>query len=509
MKLKYLAVGVFSLVFATFGANPAVAKGSELKFHSSVIAISQSDGDDGTVDVMIHDIVVGVIVNGDTEIGESGEEIGLEDLSVGDFVRVNAFFSDTGLVADEIEVLDVRHEQFRFRGEISAVGTLGDDTVVTLLGVDVIIGEDTAVTRRGNGDGIEALASDIIVGDLANISGGVSDGFLLAHRVHVGTREQGNIELEGEVLEYSDTQLIMELEGGAAVPVMFDDATSIVGELGEGVFIEVEGQLQADLSLLAFEVVADRDGDGDADDDHERGKRGDSNSTIGRCKPGMPRPAVVGLCDKFDFDGDDGERKENDDEREEGDDNKGDDRKENANDKAKEDDERKNDDAKEEKEREENDESDEAREEDDDGKEVDGDVNEEDDNDGDKEDANVESVEVGAETFLGANDGEVEGFAGFHYEAEGGFVEQELKLVLEGVEPGGEFEVLVYLGDMVVILGVVESNQDGVIRVEFESGTDAEGESIDGLLPEGMDVRDITAIGVLQGDEVLVAGEFD
>lgn len=282
MKLSTKLIGIISLIALTMSANTVSAKGGELKFHSVVVAVSQTAGDAGSVTATIHGADVPIIVNGDTEIVESGEEIGLGDVSAGDFIKVNSFFSDEGLVADEIEILDVRQEQFRFRGAISAVDNVAEDTVITLLGTDVTITSDTDITRRGSGNGNDVPATDLLAGDLVNVSGVVDDGLLVATRIHVGSREQGNIELEGEIVTASDTEITLSIEGGVELIIVIDDDTSIVGELVQGVFVEVEGQLLEDLSLIAFEIVADDDGDGDADDDNDRGKKGDKHSNNGR-----------------------------------------------------------------------------------------------------------------------------------------------------------------------------------------------------------------------------------
>jgi hypothetical protein len=281
VKAKLLSTIALASLLSLFQTT-LLAKGGEIKFTSTIISVSQSDSDIGSIEVAIHSVTVPIIINGDTELTEAGEEISLAELPAGAFVRIDSFFSDEGLVADEVEVVDKRDEQFRFRGEIDAVDLVAGNTVVTLLGVDVTLVDDTDITRRGRGSGNDIAATDLVVGDLVNVSGSLSEGSLVATRVHVGTREQGNIELEGDITSVADSQISITIDGGTELVVFFDENTSVVGELAEGVFVEAEGQLQADLSLLAFEIVTDEDGDGDADDDNRRGKRGDENSNIGR-----------------------------------------------------------------------------------------------------------------------------------------------------------------------------------------------------------------------------------
>ncbi|MFN3163062.1 MAG: DUF5666 domain-containing protein [Pseudohongiellaceae bacterium] len=281
--MKFRLFGSLALICAfSLLANAALAKEGEIKFTSTVISVSQSDSDVGAIEVTIHDIVVPIIVNGDTELEEAGEEISLADLTAGAFVRIDSFFSAEGLVAEEVNVVDQRGEQFRFRGELDAVDQVSESTVITLLGVDVTLVADTDITHRGTAGGNKIPAADLSQGDLVNVSGTLSNGILVASRVHVGTREQGAIELEGNITAVADSQISIAIEGGSELIIFIDEQTSVVGDLAEGVFVEAEGQLQSDLSLLAFEIVTDEDGDGDADDDNRRGERGDENSNRGR-----------------------------------------------------------------------------------------------------------------------------------------------------------------------------------------------------------------------------------
>ncbi len=280
MNIFRINVKLAGIFLAILFAEGALAKGAELKFESLVILVAQTAANEGSITVTIHDVQVPVIVNGDTEIEESGEEVGLADISAGDFIKINAFFADEGLVADEVKVLDERTEQFRLRGSISAVDPTGGTNIITLLGVDVTIDGSTRIARRGSDPTL--VPGDLMVGDEVNVRGGASNGVLSALRVEVGAREQGNIELEGEITAVSDTALTISIEGGTNLSIVIDGDTSIVGSLAVGGFVEVEGRLLSDLSLLAYEIAVDEDGDGDADDDSRRGSRGDEHSQNGR-----------------------------------------------------------------------------------------------------------------------------------------------------------------------------------------------------------------------------------
>lgn len=270
---QILAILIFSLVFSY-----ANARGTDLKFQSVVSAVSQTDSNEGTVTVSIHGLDIAVVVNGDTEIEESGEEVDLAAISAGDFVEVNSFLSDLGVVADEIKILEERTEQFRFRGTVTNLDVLGDSTLITVMGVEIELDASTEVRRRGTGSSDAASTSDIVVGDTVNVRGGLVAGKLLASRLHLGTRDPGNIELEGEVLSASDTAISLQLESGGAIEIVIDENTVTSGDPAVGAFVEIEGQLRSDTSLIAFDLVVDEDGDGDADDDNRRGSDNDETN---------------------------------------------------------------------------------------------------------------------------------------------------------------------------------------------------------------------------------------
>ena len=183
MRFETLFLNVILLTLLLLSCGLAQSQSSDLKFHSVVSAVNQTDTAEGTITVSIHGLDVDVVVNGDTEIEESGEEIDLVSISAGDFVAISSYISDLGIVADEIHVLDTRIEQFRLRGFITATDTVAETTFVTLLGVEVTVDGDTKIVRRGT-DNLLA-PTELSVGDLANVRGTFKDGVLLVTRIHV------------------------------------------------------------------------------------------------------------------------------------------------------------------------------------------------------------------------------------------------------------------------------------------------------------------------------------
>lgn len=422
MKLQQKLILGLSLFLAVFSSSMVMAKGSELKFNSLVVSVSQTGDNEGVVTVSIRDADVPVIVNIDTEIEESGEEINLAGISAGDFVQVSAFFADEGLVADEIEILDERSQQFRLRGSITATDTVGDSTVITVMGVEVTLDSSTAITRRGSGNGNAVLPTELVVGDEVNVRGGLADGALRGERIHVGNREQGIIELEGEISAITESGFTLNIEGGGSTDIIVDDSTAVRGDIAVDAFVEIEGQLNSNLSVIAFEVVIDVDGDGDADDDNQRGRRGSGNSGNGN-----------------------------------GNGNNG-----NGNGNS-------------------------------------GDDDDDDDN---------ESIDVGAEITLSSDSSDVSGKAETSYEEENGEVEQELEIELEDAAAGTIFTLTVFFGEESVEFGTTTADELGLVEVKFETGDDDADQDLSTLLPDGLDVRDITAVQVLVDGSIVLEGSF-
>ena len=271
-KLAGLVLGIL-----LFNPLAVLAKGAEFKFESFVIAVSQSDTDLATVVVSLHGVDLPLIVNGDTEIRSGGDEIDIVDLSIDDFVKVDAFFSAEGIVAEEIAVLDERGEQFRLSGRLTGNTELDGNIFLELLGLDIKVDDSANITRRNVGSGNSVPASDLVAGDEVNVRGTFENDELLATHIHVGSREQGGIELEGEIFGLTDNSFKLNLSSGGKLVVVFDDNTEISGELADGKLVELEGRFAENLSILAFELVVDEDGDGDADDDNRRKGRGRGN----------------------------------------------------------------------------------------------------------------------------------------------------------------------------------------------------------------------------------------
>jgi len=273
-------------VSGLFIQSGAIAASSDIDF-TSIITSKTSINDTTTVTVTLHGIEVDLVVNDGTDIEVGGEEATFDDLNIDDFVRVEAFFADEGIVAEEINVLDSQKEEFRIRGIVQATIASEENIILTVLNVDITVPPDTDITRRGSRSGNDVPAAELLVGDIVNVFGHYEDMELLARRIHVGNRPQGLIELDGKITSLTsdgeDPTSITVLVGEITeVVVLIDENTNIGGTLAVDGFVEVKGQLDENLNLLGYEIVVDEDGDGDGDDDHPRGRgKGKGNNGNG------------------------------------------------------------------------------------------------------------------------------------------------------------------------------------------------------------------------------------
>lgn len=158
--------------------SPAVlAKGSELKFKAAIAEINQRAEGVSTVIVSLFsestDFDITVIVDANTKIESNGNEIDLSELEIGGYIKVSAFFSEAGIVAEEIDFLDGRLGQFRMLGQ-RREGHVEFDGVITqsdsnFLSVETHNGTILSVVI----DGDTKIRGDLSVGVYAEV-----DGFL-------------------------------------------------------------------------------------------------------------------------------------------------------------------------------------------------------------------------------------------------------------------------------------------------------------------------------------------
>lgn len=275
LKASYFIV---PLLAAMSLSNTVWAKGSELKFESTVSEITETESGLGVIKILVKGFHVPVLVDEDTKIENEGDGIDFLDLVVGDSVRIEAYFEDSAIVAEEIRILERDWEQFRFRGEITDIEfaatptatTSLDATRITVLGVDVFVDGETKITRRGSGEGNDVPPSDLMTGDQVDVSGSYTDSLLWADRIKVGERELGDIEIEGEFLESTADGFYIDLRESGKIRVIVDENTEVDGDLTEGSSVKVEGVLNESIQVLATEVDVQEGGKDDKDKEDEK-----------------------------------------------------------------------------------------------------------------------------------------------------------------------------------------------------------------------------------------------
>ena len=267
----------FLILLVLVFVSPAVlAKGSELEFKATIAEINQPAEGDSTVTVSLFsessDFDIMIIVDTNTKIESNGNEIDLSELEIGDYIKVSAFFSDAGIVAEEIDLLDGRIGQFRLRGLIDGVPSSGADTQVELLGILVLVNSATRIRDRSRDQ--DGTVDSLVVGELIDAKGRIVDDVFVARRIILGQRREGHVEFDGVITQSDNNLLAVVTHNRTTLDVVIDGDTRIRGDLLVGAYVEVDGFLNEQLQVVADKIKVDSDGNGDAGDDDRRDKRG-------------------------------------------------------------------------------------------------------------------------------------------------------------------------------------------------------------------------------------------
>src|SRR5207249_131940 len=169
-------------------------KGNDVRFFATVVRIDLTSPTQGAITLRVVALEVPVRITNDTEFEAHGDSVGLSGLQTGDFVKVSGFFVNSAIVAREIEVIDRGSGGFRLRGPITAVRLSSSGTIITVLGVDVLVDTNTRLERRGSDSGF--TAADLAFGLFVDTQGTTREGQFLATRVKAGHREEDAIRVE-------------------------------------------------------------------------------------------------------------------------------------------------------------------------------------------------------------------------------------------------------------------------------------------------------------------------
>lgn len=265
-RLKQVAL-LASFVFVVGSYSAAFGRGNEVQFSGTVIRLDLTSSTQGTITLRVMGLEVPVRITGDTEIETDGDEIGLKGIRAGDFVKVSGFFTNSAIVAREIEVVDRGIGEFRLRGPITSVRLSGSGTIITILGVDVLVDANTKIERRGPDGGF--TASNLSAGLFVDMRGTQRDGQLVAARVKVGDREDDAIRVQfaGRITRVDTGRLVIDTEGGSTAVVLISSATVVVGTPAVGQFAEVRGTLNQRLEVVSARVRIKANKDADEDDE--------------------------------------------------------------------------------------------------------------------------------------------------------------------------------------------------------------------------------------------------
>ena len=209
---------------------------------------------------------VPVKVTSDSDVVLHGDKVGLAGIEVNDFVNVDGFFSSSGIVADEIQILDDAKGEFRLRGPVTAVATSAAGTTITVLGVAVLVDADTTLERRGPDGGI--TLADLKTGLQVDATGTQTNEVLVATRVKVGSRDDdaARVQFDGRITSNNDGRLQADTEGGGNAVVLVTDSTVVKGTLAVGKMIRVKGTLNSQLEVVADRIIVEGQ---EERDDHE------------------------------------------------------------------------------------------------------------------------------------------------------------------------------------------------------------------------------------------------
>jgi len=87
-------------------------------------------------------------------------------------------------------------------------------------------------------------------------------------------------------------------------------------------------------------------------------------------------------------------------------------------------------------------------------------------------------------------------------------VTQQLEIELDAAAPGTVFSLTVFFGEELVVFGTITADELGSAAVIYKAGDDDPEQELSTLLPDGLDVRNITAVQVATDGSVVLEGSF-
>ena len=203
-------VSFTTLVFAVsfvLAAQFAPAQGlnnNEVEFDGTMTSVVVNGESDGTLFVHLDTFVQRVLVNSGTVLRDSaGAPITLEFLSeqTGKDVEVIGKFSSSGVLATQVRLLATQaSDTFTLRGHITQVSVSGSQTIISLLGMSILVDTSTVIQA----DGATASLSDLKPGTKIQAEGTIAGSEWKAAAINIltGVFKRGNLRFEGVVQSY-------------------------------------------------------------------------------------------------------------------------------------------------------------------------------------------------------------------------------------------------------------------------------------------------------------------
>ncbi|MBI4454989.1 MAG: hypothetical protein HY644_03720 [Acidobacteria bacterium] len=226
---------------------------NEVEFTGVISSVVVNGEGVGALFVHVENTRMRVVINSSTTLeNQGGQPIAMSDLDVGETVKITGKFSAAGILASEVRLLIAPADDFQLRGHITNVQIFGDDTLISLLGIPVVVNAGTQIQS----DGAPVPASDLQVGAFVRVTGKIVGNTWAATFVEILSEEEKiQVSFEG-IIRSVTPQLISVLVDGTTgtATVRLDENTRIRGTLASGVLILVRGTLNSDLSVTAKDV---------------------------------------------------------------------------------------------------------------------------------------------------------------------------------------------------------------------------------------------------------------
>jgi len=231
---------------------------NEVAFTGMVTDMIVNGNGTGTLFVRMETVDLRVLVNSKTVLrGTDDVPIAMDDFEndyTKPLIEVVGKFSSRGILATLVRVLGEEDESnvFRVRGTIGQLVVSEENIIISLLGMTIVAAPD--------------LAADLSIGTKVEIEGHIVEGEdanddWIADTIKIlsENKRRGSLVFEGTVESYdSDAGLLDVLVAGVpgnVTRVYITQATRVVGELGEGVMVQVSGILDPDMTVRAKEIM--------------------------------------------------------------------------------------------------------------------------------------------------------------------------------------------------------------------------------------------------------------